>query len=213
MGVFDRFRAKGDKVYKLKGYTAANKWRQIEEFDGQVAFDEAIDEVDDPTPYKRFKLMEYRGNKYVRTVWKENNPDFVAPARDKREVGAGDMRKMIQKEIEGSLDEIRSLYETRMEAGMKILTKAYESSIEVLTEAMKTSAKVEVEGVKQKIEQAKELMQIAAPATPAGSKSEGEKGGGFLEEVGEAITDGVKDAVKDGIKARAKKRKVHVPEK
>lgn len=213
MPFWRRGEKKGEnRVLRLKGYSGT-KWETIDDFESEAAFDEVLEEVEDPNRFKRFKLMEYVDGRYKRTCWKENNPDYEPKDTSAARLPPAQLREYMKKEIEGALDEIKTMYQARLDSGMEILTKAYTSSIDILTEAMKKSAGVEVEGVKTKIEQAHELIKLATPTPPAGSKSGGEKEGGFIEELGGVIKDGVKDAVKEGVKARAKEKKISVPEK
>ena len=213
MSIFRRGKKKSPPLYVLKGYTGDNKWRKVGEFDDPAPFDEAIDEVDNPQNYKRFKLLETQEGKYVKTVWKEENPDYKAPETTAMTEAPEELRKYVRGQIETAFGEVAAIYEARMEAGMKILEKAYTSSIEILTEAMKTSAKVEVEAVKSKIDQAKELVSLAAPPpapTPLAKKPEDK---GFVGEIGDAIKEGVGEAIKTGIKKRVAERGVKVPER
>lgn len=213
MSIFRRGKKKSPPLYVLKGYTGGNKWKKVGEFDDPAPFDEAIDDVDDPQSYKRFKLVKTEDGKYVETVWKEENPDYEKPEKTAMSEAPDEIRKYVRGEIESAFGEIAAIYEARMEAGMKILEKAYTSSIEILTEAMKTSAKVEVEAVRSKIDQAKELVELAAPAPATAPPAKSPEDKGFMGEVVEAVKEGVGDAIKEGIKKKVAGRGVEVPER
>ena len=213
VGILDRFKKNSPSLYVLKGYTGDNKWRKVGEFDDPVLFDAAIDEVDNPQNYKRFKLLELKDGKYVKTLWKEENPDYEAPAKTAMSEAPDELKKYVRGEIQSAYGEISAIYEARMEAGMKILEKAYTSSIDILTEAMKTSAKVEVEAVRSKIDQAKELVELAAPAPAPTPEPSSSKEPSFMSEIGEAIKEGLGDAIKTGIKEKVAQRGVEVPER
>lgn len=210
---FRRGKKKSPPVYVLKGYTGDNRWRKVGEFDDPASFDAAIDEVDNPQNYKRFKLIKTENGKYAETVWKEENPDYEPSSETAISKAPDEIKKYVKAQIESAFGEVSAIYEARMEAGMKILEKAYTSSIDIMTEAMKASAKVEVEGVKSKIEQAKELVSIASPSPSSTPPPPAPKEKGFMSEIGDAIKEGVGDAIKEGIKKKVKERGVKVPER